>query len=144
MDNVILDFLLSSGKADERISKSVLKLLESLNYEADKTDGGLLYSCMMLVQNHIFNVCHISDIPDGLVELAARRAVGEFLKMKNAVGTLNIAELDLSAPVTEIREGDVSVSFAKGASDADKFNNLLNSLLSENEGDLICYRKIKW
>lgn len=144
MDNVILDFLLSCGKADERISKSVLKLLETLNYEADKTDGGLLYSCIMLVQNHIFNVCHISDIPDGLVELAARRAVGEFLKMKNSVGMLNISELDLSAPVTEIREGDVSVSFAKGASDADKFNNLLNSLLSENEGDLICYRKIKW
>lgn len=144
MDNVILNLLLSSEKVDKRITQSVLELLEALNYETDKTDCGLIYSCMTLVQNHIFNVCHISEIPDGLVELAARRTVGEFLKMKNAVGALNISELDLSATVTKISEGDVSVSFAEGTSDTDKFNSLLNSLLNDNEEDLICYRKLKW
>lgn len=144
MESIVLDFLRKSEKADMRVSSAALELLKALNYEVDENDGGLLYSCMLLVQNHIFNVCHISDIPDELVELMARRTVGEFLKLKNSVGMLNIAELDLSAPVTQIREGDTSVSFAAGTGDVDKFNSLLKSLLNDNEQELICYRKLKW
>ncbi len=144
MNNFTLDFLLNEKKADNRIVKAAETLLDALKYEASGADGGLLHSCIVLAENHIKNVCNISEIPDGLVPLAARRVVGEFLRMKNGMGTLNIEALDLSGAVTQIKEGDVSVSFGSGSSDLDKFNALLKSLLNDGEGELVCYRKLKW
>jgi len=76
--------------------------------------------------------------------VAVDRVVGEFLFGKNQSGELNIESLDLDGAVTSIKEGDTSVTFASGLSDAEKFTTLISWLMSEGESDFVCYRKLKW
>lgn len=144
MDAAVIDFVLAGGEHDERVVKAAAGLLDALGYECVKGDGGLLRCCVELAENHVMNFCHIAVVPDGLVPFTARRVVGEFLRMKNGMGTLDIEELDLSAPVKQVTEGDITVSFGNGGSGVEKFDRLLKSFLSDNEGELICYRKLKW
>ncbi len=144
MDAAIIDFVLADGKCDERVVRAAAELLDALGYKCAKADGGLLRCCVELAENHVINFCHIAAVPDELVPLTARRVVGEFLRMKNGMGTLDIEALDLSGAVTQIKEGDISVSFGNGSSDIDKLGRLLNALLNDSKGELICYRKLKW
>ncbi len=144
MDAAIIEFVLDGGNHDERVVRAAAELLDALGYKCVTSDGALLRCCVELAENHIKNFCHIAAVPDGLLSFAARRIVGEFLRMKNGMGMLNIETLDLSGAVTQIKEGDVSVSFGNGSSDIDKFNRLLNAFLNDGKGELICYRKLKW
>lgn len=131
-----------SGVSD-KIKEAAEKLLEALNYKIKPSDKALLGLVYRNVETYVMNVCHISAIPEKLISLCSRRVAGEFLQSKMSVGQLEIGELDLSAPVVQLTEGDTSVQFAAGASEADRFNALIARLLNDG-GELVCFRKIKW
>lgn len=131
-------------KEPEKFVETVVKRLSDFGYSATDNDKWLIAFCVQKVAEHITNTCNTPLIPDGLFFTAADRVCGEFLYSKNQTGTLEIETLDLGGIVTQIHEGDTTIQFANGASDQEKFNLLVNSLISKGEGDLVCYRKIKW
>jgi hypothetical protein len=136
--------IMSKTSLTEPFYEAVLKRLVSFGYDLKEDDSWVICFAMQKVENHIKNSCNTTSIPDGLFHVAVDMVCGEFLFNKKQTGTLELSDLDLDGAITQIHEGDVSISFANGSSDEDKFNLFLNYLLHNKEGDFVCYRKLKW
>lgn len=138
--NMIPNVTLSESFID-----SVLKRLISLGYKYnDGSDDFALCFAIQKVENHIKNSCNTISIPDGLHQIAVDMICGEFLFAKKQTGQLQIAELDLTSAITSISEGDTSVTFDAASTDEEKFNQLLNVLMTKGEGEFVCFRKLSW
>ena len=124
--------------------ESVKKRLEGFGVTISDNDAWMINFCIEKTENHIKSTCNILEIPLGLFNVACDMAVGEFLLIKMQTGQLEVSDLDFSAAISQLREGEVSIEFAKGSSDQEKFDSLVNYLLTKGEGDLISYRRIKW
>lgn len=135
---------LNTSSLDESFIEAVLKRLDSFGYEIKESDAWMIGFAMQKVENHIKNFCNTDSIPDGLFNATVDRVCGEFLFTKKQTGQLNIGELDLDGAVTSIKEGDTQINFDAGSSDESRFNQLVNYLMNQGEGDLICFRKIRW
>lgn len=130
---------------DKRVTDAVSKLLDSVGYQLNSEDTELLVLCERNVISYIKSFCNLDTLPEELIICAARRVCGEFLEIKNSLGVLNIGDLNFSAPaVTEITEGDSSVKFAAGSSNAQKLIALVQCFKQCGREELICFRKIRW
>lgn len=139
----VMAYLEGSSLTDDFIEAVYLRLV-SFGYTPTSADYWTAAFCCQKVENHIRNVCNIKTVPEGLYNIAVDRVCGEFLNGLKATGKLNIEGLDLSAAVTSIKEGDTQVSFASGGSTAEQFSAFVSYMMSEGEGELICYRKLRW
>lgn len=148
MDETIQKILENISKILESTPKEliemVLRRLDSFNYQLNEDDGWLIAFAIQKVETHIKNYCNVESVPVGLFNVTTDKVCGEFLQSMLSTGQLNIAELDLNEAVKSIQEGDTTVQFANGDSDTDKIQQLINGLINGSEGDLVCYRKIKW
>ena len=126
------------------MSNMVLQRLVSLGYKIEENDDCFLAYITKKVENHIKNSCNVTTLPDGLLYVAVDRVCGEFLFTKKQSGQLTVEGIDLRCAVASISEGDTSISFVNGASDEEKFDQLINYLMTQGEGELVCYRRIKW
>lgn len=124
--------------------ETITKRLESLGYEVMDSDEWVLIFCMEVVKNDISNQCNMPTIPEGLVPSAIDMVCGRFLFEMRQSGRLYLGDLDLDGAVTSIKEGDTQINFDAGSSDESRFNQLVNYLMNQGEGDLICFRKIRW
>ena len=136
--------IMTNTSLSEPFYKAVLKRLASFGYRLKESDSWAVCFAIQKVENQIKNSCNTTSIPDGLFNVAVDMVCGEFLFTKKQTGQLELADLDLDGAITQIHEGDVTVQFAGGSSDEDKFNSFLNHLLHNGEGDFVCYRKLKW
>lgn len=123
---------------------AVLQRLVSLKYKLEENDDWILCFAMQSVENHIKSSCNVTSVPEGLFNIAVDRVCGEFLFAKKQTGQLTIEGLDLDGAIASVSAGDTNVSFVAGASDDDRFNQLVNYLMTKGEGDFVCYRKLKW
>ena len=149
MDELIQKILANISKTlkttPKELIEMILRRLVSFNYQLKEDDSWLLAFVIQKVEFHIKNYCNITSIPVGLFNVTTDKVCGEFLQSKFATGQLEIAELDFGEAVKSIQEGDTTVQFASGGnSDTDKIQLLINGLINGNEGDLVCYRKLKW
>ena len=148
MNEKILADILTQMKNNSSLSESffemVLKRLESLGYTLMESDSWAISFAIQKIENHINNSCNTTSIPDGLVHTAVDMVCGEFLLAKKQTGQLELGNLDLDGAITSIKEGDTQINFSDGTSDEDKFQFMLNYLMHFGDGDLVCYRKIKW
>lgn len=135
---------LNTTSLSESFIEMVLNRLDSLGYTVKEADAWMIGFAMQKVENTIKNECNISEIPDGLIHKAADMACGEFLFAKKQTGQLEIGDLDLTGAISSIKEGDTQINFDAGSSDESRFNQLVNYLMNQGEGDLICFRKIRW
>lgn len=135
---------LSESFSAESFIEAVLNRLDSFGYEPKEDDSWVIGFVMQKVENHIKNSCNIPSIPEGLFNVAVDMVCGEFLLAKKQTGKLDLADLDMNGAVTQIREGDISVSFGDGSSVEERFNQFLNYLLHHGEGDFVCFRKLTW
>lgn len=148
MDELLLRIITAMGNVQSSLTEeffnAVLQRLTSLGYSLKENDDWVLCFTMQKVENHIKNSCNTPSVPDELFHTAVDMVCGEFLSCKKQTGQLEIETLDLDGSIASISEGDTSVTFAIGSTDEDKFNQLLNYLLTNGKGDFVCYRKLKW
>ena len=123
---------------------SVIHRLVSFGYEVTDVDAWMIAFAMQKVNNQILNEINHPFVPDGLKELFVDKVCGEFLMTKRDIGSLNLSGLDLDGAVQSIREGDVTIAFSENGSDETKLNELLSWLMHGKEGDLLCYRRMRW
>ena len=136
--------VMTNTSLSESFVESVLKRLVSFGYNLKEDDSFVICFAIQKVENHIKNSCNTNTVPDGLLNVAVDMVCGEVLFTKKQTGKLELTDLDLDGAITSIKEGDVTVQFANGSSDEDKFNSFLDYLLHHGEGDFVCYRKLKW
>lgn len=128
------------------LEKAKERLL-SFGYALKDGDEAILLFSIQKVENTIKNDCNVSDIPDGLANIAIDMAVGEFLTAKKIFSPDDIAGLDLGLAVKQIQEGDTNTVFATGEASLtpeQRLNNFLNYLLTCGRGEFAYYRKLRW
>lgn len=121
--------------------------LQSFGYVLKDGDEVILAFSVEKVTNTIKNDCNVSEIPDGLMNIAIDMAVGEFLKVKKTFSPNDIAGLDLDYAVKQLQEGDKNTVFATGEGSLtaeQRLNNFLNHLLTYGRDEFSCYRRIRW
>ena len=133
--------LLTDTSLDEAFVEMVLKRLESFNYAVKESDAFAIAFAITKGENHYKNQCNISEIPDGLKENLCDVCCGEFFKGYYAAGKLDIPTI--AKGISSVKLGDTQLSFDTSKGGAD-FESLLDDLISGKEGDLACYRTIRW
>ena len=121
--------------------------LQSFGYVLQDGDEVILIFSIGKVTNTIKNDCNVSEIPDGLMNIAIDMVVGEFLTVKKTFSPNDIAGLDLDYAVKQLQEGDKNTVFATGEGNLtaeQRLNNLLNYLLTYGRDEFSCYRRIRW
>lgn len=143
---VLADILtiMKNSNLSESFHEAVLKRLVSFGYRLKVDDGWVICFSIQSVEQHIKNSCNTISIPHGLTNAAIDMVCGEFLFTKKQTGKLELSDLDLNSAIAQIQEGDTTVHFANGTSDESKFDSLLNYLLHSKDGELICFRKLRW
>lgn len=136
--------IMTNTSLTEQFYKAVLDRLVSFGYEPRNDDCWSICFVMQKIENHIRNTCNTPTVPDGLFNVAVDMVCGEFLFDKKQTGKLELTDLDLNGAIAQIHEGDVTVQFANGMSDEERFNTFINHLLHGGDGELICYRRMVW
>ena len=136
--------IMTNTSLSDSFYEVILKRLVSFGYDLKEDDSLAVCFAVQKIENHIKNSCNTTNVPKELFHVAVDMVCGEFLFTKKQTGKLELADLDLNGTITQIHEGDITVQFASGTSDEEKFNNFLNYLLHQGEGDFVCYRKLKW
>ncbi len=126
----------------EVFSRMVLMRLEAMGCQANDAFG--LAFIARKEELKILNYCHIAEMPLELYPMLCDRTCGQYLYGQKQTGLLNIETLDLSGALSSITEGDVSLSFRSGASDAEKLDALLDLMMETGKEQLACFRRIKW
>ena len=75
------------------------------------------------------------------------RVAGNVLYNQKSTGQSDDLPVDLEIAVKSVQTGDTNVTFAIGEgsmTDEQRFDAIVSSLLKTGEGELICFRKIKW
>lgn len=127
--------------------KMVVQRLLNFGLKLVESDNWIIMFCMNKAINHVKNSANISVIPNELYEIIVDRICGEFLFNKHKSNQLTLDNFDFDMAVKQLQEGDTTIQFAinEGSeTDEQKLTSLINYLISYGEGDLICYRKLKW
>ena len=127
----------------EEIRSNLIGLLKSIHYEVKDDDNWLIDYLLKEIENDILNFCNIKELPEQLRYILVRRAAGRFLLAKLSSNGLG-ENFDYSTAVKEIREGDVSISYADGADYKSVFITQVSAMASFGEGELIGFRRLKW
>ncbi|WP_307745967.1 hypothetical protein [uncultured Phascolarctobacterium sp.] len=126
-----------------KYAEDIVKRLESLSYTVTSDDAYFLKFTAEKVENHIKNVCNISEIPDGLKNVYVDMVCGEFLQFKYNTNQLDDTNFNIDDAVS-VSLGDASVNFGTDGSNTSKFTALTDNLINGKAGELVCYRKIRW
>lgn len=124
-----------------------VKRLASFGYEVKSGDKTALDLSLEKVINTVKNDCNVSEVPEGLMNIAVDMAVGEFLSAKKTFAPSDIAGLDLDYAVKRIQAGDTSTEFATGSGSLtpeQRLDGFINFLLTYGRSEFSCYRKIRW
>lgn len=133
---------------EQEAIEEICIFLSQCGYSIEENQGAdepLLYFIAKEEKQKILNITHQGVFPKKLLHTLIRRIVGNFFYLKLRSGQLKLGEnLDLSGAVSEIKEGDTSVSFREGASDLERLDALINYLQNYGEKEIRCFRRIKW
>lgn len=124
-----------------------IQLLTSLGVDLSEDDA-LLSFILSSVEERLKNVTNLDVIPEGLHQMAAELAAGEYLRVKKGSGQLNITSIDLSAAaVKQLKEGDTDISFAIGEGSQtpeQRLDNLIAYLTRDRQNEIYRYRRLVW
>lgn len=125
-------------------TEAVLERLESFGVTITEDDAFLITFSINATISTIKTTCNINELPEGLFFVAVDMVCGEYLDAMKNMNKLNIKSLDLNGAVTQIKEGDTSVTFDASTTDEAKLSAFIHYLLYGRKGELVCYRKMKW
>lgn len=126
------------------MTELVVDRLVSLGYIPLEEDSWVLAYTTKGTVYRVLNEINHAKVPEGLLKVVVDMICGEFLNSKFMSGQLDLNGLDLDGMIQSVTEGDTSVTFSAESSDEAKLKGLLSWLMHGKEGDLLCYRKMRW
>lgn len=124
-------------------TQEVKARLEQLGYEVTQSDEDAIEYAADSIQERIRNLCNQSEVPDELYYKSIDMACGAFLSGKMLLGGLDEYDESNGRLIKTISEGDTTVTYAEKKSCAKRVEELVNSL-SVSDGEIICWRRLKW
>ena len=132
----------------------VIERLNQLGLQTSAEDEPQIEYCEGKVKEQLHNELNSKTITEGLPNeltyVVIERTVGEFLYALMVFGgdsaKARLANLDLSAAISSLREGDVSISFDKDASPEARLMSVLDKMRRYGAGRAAIYghRKMRW
>ena len=116
-------------------------------FYAEDQDKGLLEYLISKVTNYVKCECNITEIPIELNEYIIDNVVGEFLLDRKNTGTLQIDSINLDALPKSIQMGDTKIEYAidkTKSPEEQRFDIIINNLMSSKKGLLAHFRRLKW
>ena len=98
---------------ESSLTESVLKRLDSFGYTPTENDAFVVAFSVRKVEISINNDCNVSEVPEGLMNIAVDMVCGEVLSVKYRTGQLELSSLDLDGAIASVNVGGASVSFDK-------------------------------
>ena len=129
---------------ESSLTELVLKRLDSFGYEPTENDVFCIVFSVQTVEKSIKNQCNVTEVPEGLTNVAVDMVCGEVLGALYRTGKLQLESLDLDGALASVNVGGASVSFDNNTSDSTKFTTLIQFLQNRGRGEFACYRTIKW
>ena len=127
------------------LTESVLKRLDSFGYEVSESDAFIIGFCVQKVENSIKNDCNVSEIPEGLINIAVDMVCGEVLETLYYTGKLDVGSIALDGALASVTLGDATVSFDNTTTNnSGTFSALINGLKDSGRSEFACYRNITW
>ena len=128
--------------------EDIIKRLASLGYTFDEGKDGWVISFLIdKVTNLIKNETNLTEIPEGLYQIAVDMVCGEFLKAKKASGDLGGFDVDLDTALLQKKyQGDTSFTFAvdKINSAEERLDYLIHHLLNYGKLHFSHFRRFRW
>lgn len=124
--------------------EALIELLESWGCVGAACDPALDLAITNAVWR-VKNETNLTQLPEGLENVAVSIAAGEYLKWKKNTGQLK--SFDLQAAVKQIQEGDTTISFAVGEGSLtpeQRLDQLIDSLINGRMRELYRYRRLAW
>lgn len=123
----------------------IYNIFISFGYKITEKDTFQICITVLKIKEKILSYCNTEIIPEGYLPKMATMICGDFLIQKRQSGNLDLKDLDFSDEgIATLKEGDLSITFDVDVSDYAKFDKLLDVMASIEDGDLLCYRKLKW
>lgn len=123
----------------------VVLRLKMFKFEISAEDTDIIAFLIQKALNSINNITNQNytedTFPISLKEIWVDKAVGEYLKLKHTLGEL--PENFETLAVSQIKEGDTTVSFSETSTDK-KIDSLINMLLFSRDFELLKYRRLVW
>ena len=121
--------------------------LETLGFETDEAEPLIaVVLCSVAEELAARTGLPAGEVPAGLFAAALYLAAGEYLALAKDAGLL--ADVDLSAAVTRIDQGDTSVAFADAsggcATPEQRLDTLARRLAESGERRYIAFRRLVW
>ena len=129
---------------ESSLTESVLKRLDSFGCTPTENEAFVIGFSVQKVEQTIKNDCNVTEVPEGLINIAVDMVCGEILSNKHRTGQLELSSLDFDTVLSSVNVGGASVSFDNDYSDESKLNTLVHLLQNSGRGEFACYRKIKW
>jgi hypothetical protein len=136
--------MLTKTTVPEGFHEAVLERLKSFGVTVTNDDAFTVAFSIDMTANHIKNTCNTDGIPEGLFNVGVDMVCGDVLEILHGMNKLNLDGMDLGAIITQIKEGDTSVSFDASATDSGKLRTIIDHLMNGRRGELLCYRKMTW
>ena len=128
----------------EGFIEAVPERLKSFGITLTEDDAWLVAFSINCVVGSICNECNVDEVPEELFHVAVDMACGEYMTTARNMNKLNMDDINLDGIITQIKEGDTSITFDASASDEQKLTLFINHLLNGRRCELLCYRKMRW
>ena len=122
--------------------RTVKARLAFMGYELSAGDDTALIFLIGKTDDHIKNYCNIDEVPEELKRSEADMIALEFLNTKAASGSLDESDISMDK-VTQISEGDTSVSFAND-SGCWTLGSMYQAMKRKFDADLLPFRRMRW
>ena len=94
------------------------------------------------------NDCNVSEIPEGLIDIAVDMVCGYFLQAKKTTSPADLSTLiDMdSAVIKEITAGDTKTVWENSGtqSSEQRFDSFCDYLINYGRDEFSCYRRLRW
>lgn len=119
--------------------KKILNLILKITNKSVDTDTPILEYLITAETRRVLNIINCETLPTELEHVIVHRVVGAYLQT-NIVALVGVENLDVP---TQIKMGDTQVSFS-GKSAADRLKEAAQLFVNYGEGEMTCFRRLKW
>lgn len=122
----------------------VKKLLPSFGYTPSEKDNTVLQLAVDRITVRIKAYTHLTSIPMELEPEMLTMMVGEFLYMKKNLGGLEDGGIKFPSRVSQVTEGDTSISISNVGKVEEDFDNMIDGLRKGDPRILDHWRALHW
>lgn len=124
---------------EKRMLQKILDLILTITKKDVSGDTNILNYLINGETQRVLNIINCETLPTELEHVIVYRVVGAYLQT-NIIALIGAENLDVP---TQIKMGDTQVNFS-GKSAEDRLKEMAQQFVNYGEGELTCFRRLKW